>query len=135
MKLKVTILSLKFIDKSEEWLSKLTDVYCLINYNSGNAKLKSMTKKCEGDTCVWNEDFDPIVISEDPSDMKVKIYNKKYNTFRDEFLGDLEVLITTADRLKLPLYSKKGDFLGELLIHLELVEELPQPEPQQVDAE
>ncbi len=58
--------------------------------------------------------------------MKIKIYNKKYKSVRDEFLGDLEVLITTADLLKLPLYSKKG-ILGNLLLHLQLVEVLPTP--------
>jgi hypothetical protein len=58
--------------------------------------------------------------------MKIKIYNKKYKSVRDDFLGDLEVLITTADLLKLPLYSKKG-ILGNLLLHLQLVEVVPAP--------
>ena len=58
--------------------------------------------------------------------MKIKIYNKKYKSVRDEFLGDLEVLITTADLLKLPLYSKNG-ILGNLLLHLQLVEIVPPP--------
>lgn len=52
--------------------------------------------------------------------MKIKVYNKKYTSFRDDFLGDLEVLITTADLLKLPLYNKSG-MLGNLLMHLQLV--------------
>jgi hypothetical protein len=56
--------------------------------------------------------------------MKIKIYNKKYKSIRDDFLGDLEVLITTADLLKLPVFSKKG-MLGNLLLHLQLVEILP----------
>lgn len=40
--------------------------------------------------------------------MTIKLYNKKHNAIRDEFLGDLEVLITTADKLLLPLHNKKG---------------------------
>jgi len=40
--------------------------------------------------------------------MKLKVYNKRYNSFRDEFIGDVEVLITTAERLRLPLFNKKG---------------------------
>jgi hypothetical protein len=60
--------------------------------------------------------------------MKIKIYNKKYTSVRDEFLGDLEVLITTADLLKLPVFNKKG-LLGNLLLHLQLVERTPTPIP------
>ena len=62
--------------------------------------------------------------------MKIKIYNKKYKSVRDEFLGDLEVLITTADLLKLPLYSKHN-ILGNLLMNLQLVEVTPPPQPQE----
>ena len=62
--------------------------------------------------------------------MKIKIYNKKYKSVRDEFLGDLEVLITTADLLKLPLYSKQN-ILGNLLMNLQLVEVTPPPQPQE----
>jgi hypothetical protein len=40
--------------------------------------------------------------------MKIKVYNKKFDSVRDEFLGDVEVLITTADTLSLPLFSKTG---------------------------
>jgi len=40
--------------------------------------------------------------------MKIKIYNKKYQSIRDEYIGEVEVLITTADLLKLPIYNKKG---------------------------
>lgn len=46
-------------------------------------------------------------------------------------MGDLEVLITTADLLKLPLYNKKG-ILGNLMVNLQLLQipliSLPQPE-------
>jgi hypothetical protein len=61
--------------------------------------------------------------------MKIKVYNKKYTSFRDDFLGDLEVLITTADLLKLPLYNKSG-ILGNLLMHLQLMEVTPAPIPE-----
>jgi hypothetical protein len=127
MKIKITILNLEFIEKDEEFLSKLTDIYCIINYNSGKDKLKTICKGCEEGVCNWNQEFEPINISESPSDMKIKIYNKKYKSVRDDFLGDLEVLITTADLLKLPLYNKKG-ILGNLLMHLQLVEITPPPE-------
>lgn len=54
--------------------------------------------------------------------MKIKVYNKKYNSFRDEYLGDIEVLITTAEMLKLPVFNKRGEELGKLLILLKLRE-------------
>ncbi len=54
--------------------------------------------------------------------MKLKIYNKKYSSVRDEFLGDIEVLITTADMIRLPVFDKKGEEIGQLLIALELKE-------------
>jgi hypothetical protein len=47
-------------------------------------------------------------ISPDPSEMKIKVYNKNKKAIRDELIGELEVLITTADTLRLPLYNKKG---------------------------
>lgn len=52
--------------------------------------------------------------------MKIKVYNKKYTSFRDEYLGDIEVLITTAELLELPVFSKAGERLGRLLIDLRL---------------
>lgn len=66
--------------------------------------------------------------------MKIKVYNKKYTSIRDDFLGDLEVLITSADLLKLPLYNKSG-ILGNLLMHLQLVQVIPEPflEPAPLD--
>lgn len=50
--------------------------------------------------------------------MKIKVYNKKYQSIRDEYIGEVEVLITTADLLKLPIYNKKGEYMGEILIQL-----------------
>ena len=52
--------------------------------------------------------------------MKLKVYNKKYNSIRDQFLGDVEVLITTADLLRLPVFDKKGEEIGKLVVNLEL---------------
>ena len=52
--------------------------------------------------------------------MKVKVYNKKYNSVRDEFLGDIEVLITTVDCLMFPIFSKKGIEIGKVSLRLEL---------------
>jgi hypothetical protein len=43
-------------------------------------------------------------------------------------------LITTADLLKLPLYSKQG-MLGNLLMNLQLVEFTPSPQTQEEQVE
>ena len=56
--------------------------------------------------------------------MRIKVYNKKYQSIRDEYVGEVEVLITTADLLKLPIFGKRGQQLGEIILQLELVEQL-----------
>jgi hypothetical protein len=53
--------------------------------------------------------------------MKIKVYNKKYSSYRDDLIGEMEVEITTHGLVKLPLFNKKGDLSATLLMNLELI--------------
>ena len=54
-----------------------------------------------------------------PSEMKLRVYNKRYNHYRDEVLGNTEVVITTADRIRIPFYYKDEE-VGTLTLQLAL---------------
>jgi hypothetical protein len=53
--------------------------------------------------------------------MKIKVYNKKYSSYRDDLIGEMEVEITTHGLVKLPLFDKKGELSGSIFMNLELV--------------
>ena len=116
--LKIKAIGVTLVGRSPEQEAKLTDVYCIIAYHP-RQKLITKPVGCVEGVCEWNQEFEGVEVLPQPSDMKVKVYNKRYHSFRDELLGDMEVLITTADLLKLPLYHK-SNFVGHLLMQLEL---------------
>lgn len=61
--------------------SQLTDIYCIISYN--RKKFITFTRPFQEGGCSWGQRFDPTSIAPEPSDMKVKVYNKRYNSVRD----------------------------------------------------
>ena len=67
----------------------MQNVYCIISYNNGKTKLSTQTRPSAGLKYVWEQEFAPVELSAEPSDMKLKVYNKRYKSIRDEFLGDI----------------------------------------------
>ena len=126
-KLGIKVLRFELSQQMAGLAERLNDVYCILNYNYGKTKLSTQTRSSGGLSYVWQQEFAPVDISAEPSDMKLKIYNKRYKSIRDQYMGDIEVLITTADRLKLPVFDKQGAELGSLTIQLTLQQCPPPP--------
>lgn len=79
----MTVQSLELAPERAQSLQHLTDVYCILTYNEGKTKLRTQTTHCEGFVCWWNQDFKAVDIAEEPADLKIKVYNKKYDSYRD----------------------------------------------------
>jgi hypothetical protein len=54
----------------------------------------------------WKEAFEPVPILAEPCFLRFKVYNKKYSSYRDDLIGEVEVELSTHGLMKVPLYTQ-----------------------------
>ena len=86
----------------------------IASYN--NQKMVTSPVPCKDGKATWNKQFTNIPLSNFPSKLKLKLYNKQRTQILDLFLGETEVEVTCGDVLKLPLRCRKGFEMGELIL-------------------
>jgi len=51
--------------------------------------------------------------------VRFKVYNKKYSSYRDELLGEVEVELSTHGLIKVPLFTHNGETSMHLTLDIE----------------
>lgn len=112
--MKISVISFTFFDNP---FPVPKNVYCVISYNE-SLLVRSHLADCQQDTCRWNESFDAIDATPEPALMRLKLYDKTFNSVRDDFIGEVEFIVDVADLLKLPIYNQYSDLIGQIMLHL-----------------
>ena len=92
-------------------------VYCILAYNDQAKLITSPVETVEG-VCTWNKTFNGVNLSEEPSVLRVKVYNKQRNEIRDFFVGEGEVVMESADLMRLGVSDREGEVIGYMLMHV-----------------
>jgi hypothetical protein len=116
--LKIGVVNFTFFAPGE--FKSLDGVYCIVTYDGGRCKLITAPAACIEGGCSWNRQFPVVGAAREAALLGVKVYNKQRDSIRDLFIGDFEVLLTSADLLRLPIFDRKGGQAGELLVHVQL---------------
>ena len=56
--------------------------------------------------------------------MRIKVYNKKHSSYRDDLLGEVEIQISTYGLMSLPLFNKYDKIIGNLIIDLSVIRKI-----------
>jgi hypothetical protein len=78
--------------------------------------VRTGVSRCHEGLSRWEEWSDEISLSSNPSNIKFKIYNKSYVSFKDDFIGEGEMELSSLGYNKISFFSSEAVYIGEMEI-------------------
>lgn len=68
----------------------------------------------------WDDMASNLIVAKKPANLQIKIFNKNFLSFEDEFVGRGETEIDNLGYLNMPLFNERNCYIGTVRLGVEL---------------